>query len=349
MKLGLYVSRTPAPAVVEAAKACEEHGVDSMWHDESLWYRGTLSMLSACAVATERLRLGGASINPYVIHPTYLAMQYGTLAEISQGRAVVGVGAGVESWVEQLGIPWSLPRTSVKEAIEIIGSVLANKKTTYHGKAFSVTDVELGFASNQPTPVYWGAMGDRSIEAAGEVADGWVLSVMEPPNYVQRGLGLLGTGAAKSRRAVSDFDIVQYQLFACGDDSAKARSEAKELIATIFRLEFGFCVGQDSMMDALSADLDGISKQDYARIMQRLADGVSPDAAIPDLLLEQTAIAGDPDECAQQLHRFGTLGVTESALQPPRIDAERYARIIGEEIKPRLAALEARSNMEVSR
>lgn len=63
-----------------------------------------------------------------------------------------------------------------KEAIEIAGSLLANQKTSYEGK---------------------------SIETAGEVADGWVLSVMEPPAYVQRGLELLGKGAPTSASWVS--------------------------------------------------------------------------------------------------------------------------------------------------
>ncbi len=349
MKLGLYVSRTPTPVVVDAAKACERFGVDSIWHDESLWYRGTLSMLSACAVETTQLRLGCASINPYIMNPTYLAMQYATLAELSGGRAVVGVGSGVASWVEQLGMKWSYPRTSVKEAIEIAGSLLANQRTNYDGKVFSVQDVELGFKSTQPTPLYWGAMGDRSIETAGEVADGWVLSVMEPTAYVERGLELLAKGAGKRGRTVDDFDLVQYQLFACDEDSRKARSEAKDLIATIFRLEFEFLEGQDSTLEALSADLVDITAQDYAAIMRRLSDGVSPDEAIPDTLLDQTAIAGDPAECAAQLHRFGQLGITETALQPLVVDAEHHARLIGEEIKPRLAALEAAVNTEVTR
>lgn len=341
MKLGLYMARTDGPSLIKVAQRAEQHGVDSLWHDESLWYRGTISLLAACAANTERLRLGVASVNPFVVHPTYFAMMYGTLADISAGRAVAGIGSGVESWLEQLGIPHRLPRTAVKEAIEIARSLLDGKATTYNGKMFTVDDVALAPPPKNATPLYWGAMGDRSIETCGAVADGWVVSAMESPTYVARGMELLGAGAASAGRDVNALDVVQYHVFACDEDSATARSQAKDLIALLFRLEFDFCVGQESLMNALSADLEGITTDDYIRMMQRLSDGVDPDTAIPDELVAQTAIAGTPAECAEQIRRFGDIGVTEMGLLPAVFDIDVTPHVIGEQIKPLLAEKES--------
>lgn len=340
MKLGLYMARTDGPTLVKTAKVAEQHGVDSLWHDESLWYRGTISLLAACAANTERIRLGVASVNPYVVHPSYFAMMYGTLADLAGGRAAAAMGSGVESWLAQLGLEHRLPRTAVKEAIEIARSLLDGKTTTYNGRMFTVDDVALTPPPKNSTPLYWGAMGDRSIETAGAVADGWVVSAMESPTYVARGMELLRAGAESAGRDAADFDVVQYHVFACDEDSATARSQAKDLIALLFRLEFDFCVGQESLMKALSADLEGITTDDYTRMMQRLSDGVDPDTAIPDELVAQTAIAGTPAECAQQLQRFADLGVTETGLLPAVFDINVTPQVIGEQIKPLLAEKE---------
>lgn len=341
MKLGVYVARQDGPTVVQTARNCERYGVDSLWHDESLWYRGTISLLAACAATTERLRLGVASVNPYTAHPSHFAMQYATLADLSQGRAVAALGSGVESWISQLGMTWRLPRTSVKEAIEIARGLLNGDTVTYAGQVFTLDEVQMGAPPHFRTPLFWGAMGDRSIETAGAVADGWVVSAMEPAGYVERGMAVLAEGAAAAGRDHRAMEVVQYQVFACDPDAAVAVAQAKDLIALLFRLEFDFCVGQESLMKALSADLDGISTADYARVMQRLADGVPPDTAIPDELVAQTAIAGTPEQCAEQLQRFEALGVTETGLLSATFHVEDTARLVGEQLKPLMDTIPA--------
>ncbi len=337
MKVSFF-AHWDAPTAVEAARACERHGVDGFWVDESLWQLAALPIASACAQATERIGIGIGILTPYMMHPTYFAMHHATLAELSKGRSTIALAAGVESWLGQVGIPQRYPRTAVKEAIEVTRSMLAGGPTTYAGKVLDVRDVEMGFRADEyPAPLLWGAMGPRSIETAGEVADGWLISVMEPLASVQRGMERLRAGAAKAGRDVDDLNVIQYFVFACDDDSATARSQAKSLIDHIARVEFDYFVGQESFVDAFTANLEGITTADYVAIMQRLAAGASPDDAIPDRLVEQVAIAGTPEECAAQLRRYEEAGVTEAALKPAVLDLERIPRVIGEQIKPLLA------------
>jgi len=214
--------------------------------------------------------------------------------------------------------------------------MLAGGSTTYEGKQFSARDVHMGFEVPYQTPLLWGAMGERTVETCGEVADGWLISVMEPAAYVKRGMERLRAGAANAGRDVTDLEVVQYFVFACDEDSAVARSQAKALIDNIAHVEFDYFVGQESFVEAFTADLEGISTDDYVAIMGQLADGVHPDKAIPDELVDQVAIAGTPAECAAQLRRYEDLGVTEAALKPAVLDLGRIPRVIGEEIKPLL-------------
>jgi 5,10-methylenetetrahydromethanopterin reductase len=338
MKLSLF-AHWDAKTNLEAARTWERPGVDGIWIDESLFHLGALTLASAMASVTERLRIGIGIVTARTAHPSYLAMHLGTLAELSSGRVVLGLGSGVDYCVQQMGLETKLPRTAVLEAIEITRALVAGETVTYQGKVFSADQVRLDFEQRYAAPVLWGAMGDRSIQSCGEVADGWIISIMEPASYVERGVETLRSAARAAGRSTEDLDVVQFQVFACDDDAAVARIQAKELIDKIARLEFGYFVGMEEFVDAFVADLEGISRDDYLKIMQRLADGAAPAEAIPDELVEQISIVGDPDECAAQLRRFELLGVTEVALKPASGDLALVAAQVGDEIAPRLSAL----------
>lgn len=336
MKLSMFAHFDPITDL-NIARVCDRPGIDGLWFDETLWQVGAFPIASACASITERLRVGIGIVTATVADPTYLAMHYGTLAEISGGRAILGLGSGVEGSLRKIGIDTRLPRTAVKEAIEIIRAMLDGETVTYKGKRFTANDVHMGFKPTVDTPLFWGAMGNRSIETCGAVADGWLISIMEPAPYVERGVELLHKGAREAGRDPSGIEVVQFHPFACDDDSEAARNEAKEIIAEIASTEFNYFVGMEEYVDAFVPDLDGVSKAQYLDVMSRLADGESPVRVVPDALVEQVAIAGTPDECAAKIRQFEKLGVTEVVLKPSNSDAERFARVVGDEIAPRLA------------
>lgn len=333
MKLSL-ATHWDVPTTLQAARTWDRPGIDGIWLDETLWYNAPLTMASACAAVTESLRIGIGIVTVGTSHPSYWAMHYGTFAELAGGRAILGLGSGVEGSLRRIGVETRLPRTAVKETIEIMRSVLSGAPTTYEGKRFSARDVQLGFDPGVPTPLFWGAMGDRSIDTCGEVADGWIISIMEPAAYVDRGVQRLRTAAGGR-----DVEVVQFQMFACDDDSRVGRDRAKELIAEIVRDEFEYFVGTEEYVGMFAADLEGISEADYLGLMRRLADGGEPAKVLPDELVAQVAIAGDPAECAAQIKVFADLGVTEIALKPAGDDLERIAVAVAEQIAPELAAL----------
>jgi 5,10-methylenetetrahydromethanopterin reductase len=334
MKLGLVVTRVDADTTVAAARACERAELDSIWLVEDLWHRGVMPLATACALATERVRIGIGVVNPYNQHPSLIAMNYGVLAEIARGRAVLGVGSSVARWVEQMGIDHRLPRTSVKEAIEITRELLAGGPSSYSGKAFTLDRIELGFEVDQPAPLFMGAMGERSVRTCGEVADGWVVSVLEPVGYVRKAREWMGEGAERAGRDVGELEVVQYLPFACSHDSAEARATAKEIIGIFIVGELELYRNQGPVMSALSAHLDTVSEAEYMDVLDRLVAGLPASEAITDALCDELAIAGTPQECAEQLRRYGDAGVTEAVLLPAGEATEAAAELVAREIRP---------------
>lgn len=337
MKVGLMVTRVDAATTVAAARAAEANGHDALWLVEDLWHRGAVPLATACALATERIRIGVGVLNPYTLHPTLFAMNYGSLAEVTGGRAVLGMGSSVKSWVEQMGFEHRLPRTMVKESIEIARELLAGKRSSYQGKAFHLDGIKLGFQVDQPTPMFVGAMGERTVRTTGEIADGWIVSILEPAGYVRAAKQWLREGAEQAGRDPSEIEVVQYFPFSCSSDSAAAKAAAKRMIAVFIEGEIELYRQQRSVMEALSGYLETVSPEEYLQVLERLNDGVDPVEAITDALADELSISGTPEECAAQLRRYGDAGVTEAALIPAGMEIEDAAVVLGRDIRPLLA------------
>ena len=153
---------------------------------------------SACAAATSRIGIGIGIVNPYTRHPTLIAMEFGALDELAEGRAMLGIGSGIGAQIERLGYRYR-PLVAMQDAIHIVRALLAGDTVRYRGKAFSADNVALKFPPPRPnTPIYMAAMGDRSLALCGRIADGLIVSNMCPPAYTQHAVGIVAAAAKRS-------------------------------------------------------------------------------------------------------------------------------------------------------
>lgn len=337
MRLGLLVSGLSGSATVDVARSAESEGLASCWIIEDLWNRGAIPLASACLEATQRIDIAIGVVNPYTRHPTLFAMDYGALAELYEGRAIIGIGASVQAWVEQMGLEYHMPRTATMEAIEIARELLAGQESNYSGRVFQTHGITLGFSTEHRAPMYMGAMGERTVRACGAVADGWVVSLLEPIGYVRKAREWLRQGAADAQRVLGDFPVVQYFPFSCNEDSRAAKAAVKPLMAIYLAGEFGLYEQQTAVMRSLTEHLVTIDAAGYRDVLRKLAEGVDPVVAIPDELVDELAIAGTPRECADKLGEYAAVGVTEAALFPADGDFAAAARVMGRELRPLLA------------
>ena len=109
---------------VSLACTAEAHGYASVWFAENPSDRGLLPAASACAAATSRIRIGIGIVNPYTRHPTLIAMEFGALDELAEGRALLGIGSGIGAQIERLGYRYR-PLAAMQDAIRIVRALLA--------------------------------------------------------------------------------------------------------------------------------------------------------------------------------------------------------------------------------
>src|SRR4051794_26340144 len=110
---------------VELAKRAEQVGCEALLvPDHPGWTAAPIVALAAVAGATSRLRLGTSVLNAGVREPLTIAAEIATLDVISDGRAVLGLGAGhtPTEWT-RMGMPYPSPRQRI-EHLEVIASAV---------------------------------------------------------------------------------------------------------------------------------------------------------------------------------------------------------------------------------
>jgi 5,10-methylenetetrahydromethanopterin reductase len=296
---------------IELAVVTEASGYSSLWFAENPLHRAILPALSACALRTERIRLGIGIINTYQHHPSLIAMEAGTLDELARGRVLLGIGSGVGSRIAHLGFDYR-PVTALRDATQIIRTLLRGVEASYRGRAFSVDRVRLGFRPpRQDMPIYFASMGDRSLALCGELADGLIVSNLCPAGYTRRAVGIVQQGAAAARH--KPLDIVQYVPCAVRADRDEAKHAAKSAIGEM--LAAFWPVGSDwPMLRETIVRHSGITKNEMVTALARLRSGEPPDRVLDDRFVEAFAIAGTAEECLATATRYRRAGVDELVL-----------------------------------
>ena len=136
------------------------------------------AVLAALAVATHRVRLGSLVSPTSVHHPALLANRAATIDHLSEGRLVLGLGAGWQiNEHGAYGIDLEPPGARVArfdEAIQIVRSLLVNERTDFQGEHYTITDAPCDPKPVQsPLPLLVGTASPRMLRITARHADEW--------------------------------------------------------------------------------------------------------------------------------------------------------------------------------
>ena len=134
----------------EQIDAAERWGLDAMWlaeihvAPERSVCSAPLTLASAIAARTKRMKIGtGVQVLP-LCHPLRLAEEAATVDQISHGRLIFGVGrSGFPRTYEAYGVPYGESRERFSETLEILKRAWTEPRFSYHGKYYSFDDVAL--------------------------------------------------------------------------------------------------------------------------------------------------------------------------------------------------------------
>lgn len=176
------------------ALRCEDLEFDSIWIYDHLLYRGGKrattgiwegwSMLSALAACTRKVELGPLVACNSFRNPALLAKMAHTVDEISEGRLVLGVGAGWnQPEYDAFGFPFDHRVDRFEEALQIIRPLLKEGHVDFAGKYYTVRDCEIAPRSPRPggPPLLVGAGMPRMLRLTAQYADLYNVGYMTVP------------------------------------------------------------------------------------------------------------------------------------------------------------------------
>ncbi|MFF9215897.1 LLM class flavin-dependent oxidoreductase [Streptomyces viridosporus] len=198
------------------ARLADEAGLDELWLWEDCFREGGISTAAAALAWTERVRIGVGLLPVPLRNVAVTAMEAATLHRMFPGRALLGVGHGVQDWMGQVGARVESPVTLLREHLVALRGLLRGERLTTHGRYVELDDVALDWPPEHEVEVLAGATGPRTVRLTGEAADGTILTATTSPEGVRRARRLVDEGRAAAGRGTGPHRVVVYLLAATG-------------------------------------------------------------------------------------------------------------------------------------
>jgi 5,10-methylenetetrahydromethanopterin reductase len=271
----------------------EAEGVGRVWViDSQLAMKDVYAGLVVAALNTKWIDLGIGVTNAVTRHPTITANAIAAVAEISHGRAVLGLGAG-DSALYGVGMkPQKV--AEVEEAIDFFQAVLSGQEGQLGGRHYRLPHAAAA------VPVYLAVSQERMCELAGRKADGAIVMGPAQPDMVRRQVEWIEAGLEAAGRKRNDIDISFMATTSANVDDVRSWASTQARLLTHYKeLPPSLLPFRDEIK--LSAD-----SYDYA---EHLSTRAGHSAAVSDDLTRALAVVGTPVECAARLRELWSTGV----------------------------------------
>jgi len=304
-RLGIVLSTVtdaPPQEFVAIGQLAEAHGYESVFVNEG---RGdALACAEAIALGTQRIDSGSNIANIYLRHPFLAASTARTIAELSAGRFILGLGISHRGLLASLGIDMGDARAKLRRYVTTVRDAL-------RGEAGSGLLKQT--ASSYPVPIYVAGNTIESAAVAGAVGDG-IMPFLSPVAYLPELMRAASEARAAAGRTADPFGCILSIPTFISDDEAAARSAARYNLAFFAQLpnyrrqwrRAGFKTAMDTVQKILQTG----SRREAA-------------VQIPDELIDAVCVFGRPERCRAQLQAFRDAGVDTPLLAVSPVNEDR--------------------------
>jgi len=305
--IGTFISagRTLEQAI-ERVRLAESLGYDSTYVTH-IAGRDSLTVLAAYAAATERIRLGTGVLPIYSRTPAATAQTAATIDELSGGRMVLGVGVShrltVEAWYGQ-----SIDRP-VAEMREYVGAIRAmfRGEEPPEGEKWPTKFRFMGYDVRPELPIYVAALSPNMLRLAGEIGDGVLLWLCDPPYVRDVVIPEVTKGRERAGKGLEGFDIVPAVPAAVTADRDATLERLRGDLVTYLSLPFYRSMLERSGFGGEIAGFDeGIAAGDVERAK----------ASMSEAMLDSLGGFGGGAEVRGAVERYLDAGATSPGVSP---------------------------------
>ena len=312
MATGCFISTGRSlEQAIERVKLADSLGYEAVYLTHVAG-RESLTVLTAYALASKRIRIGTGVVPIYTRTPATMAQTAATIDELSGGRFTLGLGVShrpvVEGWHGQR---IDRPAAEMREYTSIVRAILRGEDPPA-GEKWQTSFRLLRLDPRPQLPIYIAALSPTMLRLAGEIADGVVLWLCSPRYIRDVVIPEVTAGRERAGLSLEGFDVVAAVPAALTDDRGGAYEAMRADLIPYFGLPFyramidrsGF--GADiEAYDAAAGSLDAMEK------------------AISEDFLEQLTAVGEEPAVRAGVARYQEAGATSPCIGPiPKTDFE---------------------------
>ncbi|MDN7025486.1 5,10-methylenetetrahydromethanopterin reductase [Methanoculleus sp. FWC-SCC1] len=296
--------------VVNYCKLAESKDIDFAWITNHYNNRHCYPTLAAIAMETDTLKMGPGIMNTFTDTPAAIASFMATLNEISDGRAVLGIGPGDLSTLPKLAIEPTKPVARLQEGVVQIRALLSGEEVKKTGDmeffdydGAKLTGVTL--PGKKGIPIYIGAQGPKMLELAGTIGDGSLINASNPKDF-EAAIPIIKKAQEAAGR--KSHDVGAYTAMSIDQSEKKARNAAKIVAAFI-------AAGSPPPL----LQRHGLDMNNVAKIKEALSrfDFKAVGGLVGDAEIDAFTIAGTPEIVKQKCDDLMAAGVTQIIFGSP--------------------------------
>ncbi|MDI9893176.1 LLM class flavin-dependent oxidoreductase [Rhodococcus sp. IEGM 1381] len=297
--VGLMIPRDlPIELFVDFIHKAEENGFDQLWLAEDCFYRGGFAQAATVLAKTTSLTVGIGILPAALRNPVAVALETSFLAELYPGRITLGLGHGMQGWMEQAGVWPESPLQLLREQLSTVRAILASDgPTDFAGRHVKLADVVLENRLDSIPMVLAGVRGPKSLALSGQFADGTILAEPATEEYIQSAIRDIG--------ATTPHHIVAYNVAAVDSDIQTARERVRWSLKNIARPESRAHIRHLAIHDEILELKDRCATEsDFVR-------------ALPNEWIDKLAVVGTAEVVAARISRLHDAYANTVVLVPP--------------------------------
>ena len=328
MKLGILsgYSGRKFNISMDSIRFAEDLGYESIWTAEA--YGSDAVTPAAWILAqTQKIKVGTAIMQMPARSPAMAAMTAMSLAELSGGRFICGVGASgpqvVEGWH---GVPYGKPVSRLKEYVQIMKRIFAREAPlSFEGKMYSLPYIGEGATGlgkplksilhcKEDIPIFAANITPKGVAAAAEVCDGFFPIWMDPEKFSVFQDSINEGFTKAGEKDMTQFEVSPFVTVSIGDDLEQCMAPIRSSMA----LYIGGMGARDKNFYNNYAKAMGFEEA-AIEIQDLFLAGKKDEAAaaVPAELIDACHLVGPADRIKDRLQRWkkaGSVGQVASML-----------------------------------
>ena len=287
--------------ILELIMIAEDIGFENVWITDHYNNKNVFEVLALAAYKTSTIHLGSGVSNPFIRNPITIAQATTTLDEISDGRALIGIGPGDKATMNTLGISWNKPLSTVRDAVELIRDIIEGREVKNGAKLTGTNKVQ------DKIPIYIGAQGPKMLELSGQIADGSLVNASNPKDF-EHAIPLIKKGLSNSKDSDKNFNFAAYTACSVDNDKKTAFNQTKIVVAFII-------AGAPEVV----LNRHGINLEAANKIKEFLSNNDFKNAAnlVDEDMVNAFSVWGTPSEINEKIDVLKTMGVNEFVVGSP--------------------------------